>query len=51
MKKYSFTTKDDIDTIWQCTAPDADIAWSMFSLIKNLDRQSLIILYKIKIHE
>lgn len=51
MKKYFFTTKDDIDTIWQCTAPDADIAWNMFSLIKKLDRRSLEILYKIKIYE
>jgi len=47
MKTFIFTLKEDLkeEKVWQCDAPSEDIAWDMFSLVKNLDKKSLKYLF------
>lgn len=51
MKSFIFTLKDSEERVWQCNAPTEDIAWDMFSLMKNLDKKSLKYLFWLKIKE
>jgi len=53
MKTFIFTLKEkpNGDKVWQCNAPSEAIAWDMFSLVKNLDKESLKCLFWLKIKE
>ena len=53
MKTFIFTLKEDLneEKVWKCNAPSEAIAWDMFSLVKNLDKESLKYLFRLKIKE